>query len=147
MTSKNNDYFYAWHFFKNIFFHTLEPGSDSDNTWKDTIQTGFFSIFFPIWDNRFSIIFNAAVLIAISMILYVLWKKLNKLEQTEAKPSNKSTSPTIYNNTMSIHVWLSEFSDYLESNKLKTDKQKQEAILEKLDIRSKNVIKKLIENN
>jgi hypothetical protein len=80
------------------------------------------------------------------MILYVLWKKLNKLEQADTKPSNKNTSPTIYNNTMSIHVWLNELSEYLESNKLKTVKQKQEAILEKLVMRSKNVIKKLIEN-
>ncbi len=141
MTSKNNDYFYAFNFFKNIFFHT-----ETEKTQKETIQSAIFKIFFTIWDNRFTIGLDTTFVIAITMILYVLWKKLNKLEQADTKPSNKNTSPTIYNNTMSIHVWLNELSEYLESNKLKTVKQKQEAILEKLVMRSKNVIKKLIEN-
>ena len=45
---------------------------------------------------------------------------------------------------MNISVWLNQMEEYLDAKKLQSDKQKQQAVLERLDKTSRSTIQALI---
>jgi hypothetical protein len=101
------------------------------------------------WAYRLMFLRDVALFVTLIILFYVFWIIIQKVRKIDLNKSttNVSTAPTIYNNTMNIHVWLNEFSDYLDTRKTTSDKDKQNAILERLDKTSRNVVRKLIEDN
>jgi hypothetical protein len=76
--------------------------------------------------------------------LYLIVKKLNSA-QAHAEPSIKG--PTVYNSKININLWLSEIEEYLDAKRINRDMDKRDAVLDKLDTRTRATIQKLIDNN
>ncbi len=71
------------------------------------------------WAYRLMFLTDVALFVTLIILFYVFWiiiQKVRKIDQNKST-THVSTAPTIYNNTMNIHVWLNEFSDYLDTRK------------------------------
>ena len=65
---------------------------------------------------------------------------INKIHTTTPR------TPSTYNHDTNINVWLNQVDDYLDMNKIKADKQKQETLLLRLDRTNRLALQKLIDN-
>ena len=115
----------------------------SEMAWYQFIWMKFLDVVVTLWDYRLSFIRDLTLVIVVAMLLYMLWSVIGK--QICEQSSEASRGPTIYNNTMSIHLWLNELNDFLDSKRISSERDKQATVLNHLDRTSKGIIKKLID--
>ena len=115
----------------------------SEMAWYQFIWMKFLDVVVTLWDYRLSFIRDLTLVIVVAMLLYMLWSVIGK--QICEQSSGASRGPTIYNNTMSIHLWLNELNDFLDSKRISSERDKQATVLNHLDRTSKGIIKKLID--
>ena len=115
--------------------------------------TYFLSFLAPsTWFLDFSTIRDISYLIVLFLILIILYLIVKKIQEGPAAAQNhfhdhraQNQGPTVYNNKLSIHIWLSEIEEYLDANCIKNDRAKCNAVLMKLDTRTRATIQKLMD--
>jgi len=104
------------------------------------------------WFLNFSTIRDISYLIVLFLILFILYLIVKKIQEGPAAVQNfyqdhraQNQGPTVYNNKLSIHVWLSEIEEFLDANCIRNDRAKCDAVLTKLDTRTRATIQKLMD--
>ena len=74
--------------------------------------------------NQTALMKGNHILIILSLLTILYWyfrsKKRDPIVTTEY--NTNTHFPTIYNNTMNIHIWLNKFEEYLDANKIQSEK-------------------------
>ena len=99
-----------------------------------------FQIINSIWGYRPVLTAEFTQIIVVGMLCFICYTVVNKIHATTPK------QPSSYNNDININLWLNQIDDYLDVNKIKSDKQKQEAILQRIDKTNRIALRKLIDN-
>ena len=137
--------FSSFYFIKQIFVSEDVPEKQVEMAWYQFLWMKFLDFIITVWQYRLAFMRDVILVTVAGMMLYLLWKIIKK--QTSNENLNGSASaPTIYNNTMSIHLWLNELNEFIESKRINSEQEKQATVLNHLDKTSKNIIKKLIDD-
>ena len=93
-----------------------------------------------MWRYRPTFTSEFALILVVLMLGFFCYTMINKIHTTTPK------APSSYNHDTNINVWLNQVEDYLDVNKIKSDKQRQETLLLRLDRTNRLALQKLIDN-
>ena len=88
---------------------------------------------------------DLSVLITPLFTIYCLFLIVKKLNGTQAHAEQSIKGPIVYNSKININLWLSEIEEYLDAKSISNDTDKRDAVLDKLDTRTRATIQKLID--
>ena len=96
---------------------------------RPSLFTYIFSFLAPsTWFLDLSTIRDISYLIVLFLILITLYLVVKRIQEGPAAVQNhyhdhraQNQGPVVYNNKLSIHIWLSEIEDYLEANCIRND--------------------------
>jgi len=116
-TSTYSNIFKVWPYIANTFrpeqiITTTPTPPINTNSWYTTITT--FIITFTIY-------------ILALMLLYIAWTGIKQITTSSQSLSNSIKSPTTFNNSMNINVWLQAVKEHLNKSSISTDEQNKSA--------------------
>ena len=113
-----------------------------DQSSRDQQQglNAILSFLYTIWGYRPVLTIEFTLIAVIGMLSFVCYTMLQKINITTPK------APNSYNHETNINVWLNQVEDYLDVNKIKSDRARQDTLLQRLDRTNRQALQKLIEN-
>jgi len=79
------------------------------------------------------------------MLLYIAWTGIKQITTSSQSSSNSIKSPTTFNNSMNINVWLQTVKEHLNKSSISTDEQKRKCTMQFLDAQSQRILQAKID--
>ena len=111
--------------------------------WNATEQQTFLQ---SIFNYSITIGFITFVVMGILTIIAITVIVCSKIIKNTKITENDQTAklPAIYNNHVNFNIWIKDMNNYLDTNGIINDKQKQETLLKRLDSTSQAMVRNLI---
>ena len=118
--------------------HFLYPPEQT--TWDQVCNYGQ-----SLWTYGFQTFINLIMIVGLCAFIYLIYIVLTTIQNgSKNNATSEVKSLTVYNNTMNIHIWLTQAEDYLDRQNISSDKKKLEIILDKIPNPGRNIMSTMI---